>query len=62
MEEININDVVLMKKKHPCKNGDNKFIVLSFDGEVRLKCLSCNGIVLLKKSAFLKNFKKKVEL
>lgn len=59
--EYKSNEIVFLKKQHPCKQKSNQFFVLSIDGEVRLKCFGCGGIVLLKRSAFekaAKNIKK----
>ena len=58
MITYNINDVVELKKNHPCKEKSKNFVILAIDGEVRLKCLGCGGIVLFKRSAFEKAIKK----
>ena len=55
---MEINSILTLKKKHPCKDASNKFILLAIDGEVRLKCCGCGGIILLKRSAFEKALKK----
>ena len=57
--DYNINDVVILKKPHPCKDKSHTFTILAIDGEVRLKCSGCKGIVLLKRSAFEKAIKEK---
>ncbi len=55
--EYNINDIVILKKAHPCSTHSHQFMILGIDGEVRLKCDGCKGIVLLKRSAFEKALK-----
>ena len=62
--EYKVNEVVLLKKKHPCNFKSNSFSILSIDGEVRLKCCGCGGVVILKRNAFEKSIKssKKVQL
>ena len=57
----NVDEIVTLKKAHPCKNKSYEFKIISIDGEVRLKCLGCNGIVLLKRSAFEKSIRQKKE-
>jgi len=52
MDNYNINEIVILKKKHPCLTKSNQFIILGFDGEVRLKCVGCGGLVLIKKASF----------
>lgn len=56
--DYNVQDIVQLKKEHPCKMKTNLFKILQIDGEVRLKCQSCGGIILLKRSAFEKALKK----
>ena len=55
--DYKVNDIIKLKKPHPCNNRCNEFIIISIDGEVRLKCVGCNGIVLLKINAFKKAIK-----
>ena len=55
--EFKINDIVTLKKPHPCENKSNSFYLLSLDGEVRLKCCGCGNIILLKRNAFEKSLK-----
>ena len=57
--EYNIGDVVILKKAHPCVTRCKTFKIIGYDGEVRLKCVGCQNIILLKKNAFLKNVKGK---
>ena len=56
--DYKINTIVELKKTHPCKNLSKQFLILAIDGEVRLKCCGCGGIVLLKRNAFEKAIKK----
>lgn len=53
-----VNDIVTLKKPHPCINKCHEFKILGIDGEVRLKCQSCGSIILLKRNAFEKSLKK----
>lgn len=53
-----VEDIVLLKKEHPCQNRTNQFKILQIDGEVRLKCIACGGVIYLKRSAFEKALKK----
>ena len=54
MNNYQINDIVILKKNHPCAKNKKEFKVLSIDGEVHLKCLNCGGIIFLKRNAFEK--------
>ena len=53
-----VNDIVILKKPHPCVKQCHEFKILGIDGEVRLKCQGCGSIILLKRSAFEKAKKK----
>lgn len=57
----NIDEIITLKKPHPCIKRSFDFKIISIDGEVRLKCLGCQGIVLLKRNAFEKSVKNKKE-
>lgn len=59
--EYKISDCVSLKKPHPCNTRSTQFIILSIDGEVRLKCAGCGGIILIKRNAFEKAIKKTIE-
>lgn len=42
--DIQVGDIVLMKKKHPC--GGNKWKVLRTGMDLRLKCLICGREIM----------------
>jgi hypothetical protein len=48
--EIQIGDVIRLRKKHPC--GGDQWQVLSLGVDVKLKCLTCQRLVLLERSIF----------
>ena len=37
--ELNVGDVIKMKKKHPC--GSNEWEILRVGADFRLKCMGC---------------------
>lgn len=53
-----INDVVIMKKQHPC--GSKEFTVLRTGIEFRLKCNGCDHMIMLSRLAFEKSVKKNI--
>lgn len=55
---INVNDVYMMKKPHPC--GGNLWTVIKTGVDIKLKCNTCDRIIVLARYDFLKKFKKKV--
>ncbi len=54
--DVRLNDILEMKKKHPC--GNNKFLVLRIGMDFRIKCTSCQREVMLPRAACEKNIKK----
>lgn len=59
--EINLGDIVNLKKKHPCGSYDWEVVRLGAD--IGIKCVKCERRVLLSRSVFerrVKGFIKKV--
>ena len=48
--EINLGDVVRLKKKHPC--GSYEWQVVRLGADVGIKCRGCNRRVLLERRNF----------
>jgi hypothetical protein len=61
MQNINIqlDDIVIMKKPHAC--GDNKWKVIRLGVDLKLKCLNCGHEIMISRIDFNKKFKKKVD-
>ena len=56
--DIRINDVLEMKKPHPCKTGDNKsFLVLRIGMDFRIRCLGCGHEVMIPRAKAEKNIR-----
>lgn len=54
--EIQIGDVLVMKKNHPC--GDNHFVVGRVGMDFRIRCASCGREVMVPRAKVEKNIKK----
>ena len=59
MDEIRLDDIVQMRKLHPC--GSDRWKVIRIGADIKIKCLGCNRIVMLDRSVFLKRRKKVLE-
>lgn len=55
-KEFNLNDIVEMKKPHPC--GENKWQIIRMGMDIRIKCLGCDHRVMLPRREFTKRMKK----
>lgn len=51
-----LNDVVEMKKAHPC--GANEWKVIRMGADIRIKCQNCGHSVLMPRAEFQKKIKR----
>ena len=54
--QYKVNDVVRMKKKHPC--GSSEWEILKAGADIKMKCLGCGHEIIIKRSLAQKNTKK----
>lgn len=54
--DIQLEDILQMKKNHPC--GENRFLVLRVGMDFRLKCLNCGRELRAPRGKIEKNIKK----
>lgn len=54
--ELFVNDVLLMKKQHPC--GNNRFIVERVGMDFKIRCEKCDHLIMLPRSKVEKGIKK----
>ena len=54
--DIQVGDVPIMKKQHPC--GSDRWEVLRTGADFRLRCLGCGHEVMGARSRFERNIKK----
>lgn len=52
---INVGDILVMKKNHPC--GDNRFLVLRVGMDFKVRCLKCSREVMVPRAKIEKNIK-----
>jgi hypothetical protein len=53
---FNLNDIVEMKKAHPC--GVNRWKIIRMGMDIRLKCEGCEHSVLIPRREFTRKLKK----
>lgn len=58
-KEFNLNDVVEMKKPHPC--GVNRWKIIRLGMDIRIKCIGCDHSVLIPRKEFSRKIKKVLE-
>ena len=52
---IRLNDILVMKKAHPC--GSNRWVVLRTGADFRLRCLGCGHEVMTPRFKAEKNIR-----
>ncbi len=57
--QINVGDIVEVKKPHPC--GNNSFKILRVGMDFKIKCMKCDREVMLPRAKIEKNIKKIIE-
>lgn len=58
--EYDLNDIVEMKKQHPCRKS-TQWKIIRMGADIRIKCLGCGASVLFSRSEFEKKCKRIVE-
>ncbi|MDR1688590.1 MAG: DUF951 domain-containing protein [Clostridiales bacterium] len=56
--ELNVGDIVRMKKPHPC--GGYEWEILRTGADFRIRCITCSHMVMLSRVKFEKGVKKVV--
>jgi hypothetical protein len=57
--EINLGDVVQMRKGHPC--GGDTWRVVRLGAEIGIRCITCDRKVLLPRATFERRVKRFIE-
>jgi hypothetical protein len=55
-KEYGLNDIVEMKKQHPC--GTNAWKIIRMGADIRIKCEGCGHSVMIPRNEFSKKMKK----
>lgn len=58
-KSFHLNDVVMMKKEHPC--GANEWQIIRMGADIRIKCLNCGRSILMPRSEFERKIKKVIK-
>ncbi|HBS92351.1 MAG TPA: DUF951 domain-containing protein [Erysipelotrichaceae bacterium] len=58
--EYDLNDIVEMKKQHPCRKS-NVWKIIRMGADIKIKCEGCGAAVMFDRSEFEKKLKKVVK-
>ena len=59
MTDYKLNDIVIMKKPHPC--GTNNWEIIRIGADIKIKCLNCGRSIMMPRIEFNKKLKKIVK-
>ena len=59
MKDYDLNDIVEMKKAHPC--GTNRWKIIRMGMDIKIECMGCGHIVMLSRREFERKMKKILE-
>lgn len=57
--EFALNDIVEMKKQHPC--GENRWKIVRMGMDIRIKCMGCKHSIMMPRKEFEKKMKRITE-
>lgn len=60
MIEYGLDDVVEMKKEHPCYKS-KQWKIIRMGADIKIKCLGCGAAIMFDRSEFEKKLKKVVK-
>ena len=58
--EYKLNDIVEMKKPHPCKKS-NQWQIIRMGADIKIKCTGCGRLIMMTRRDFEKRMKKVLE-
>lgn len=58
MIEYKLNDIVEMKKPHPCKERSKLFQIIRVGADIKIKCCSCGAVIMMSRYDFNSKIKK----
>lgn len=57
MQGFDLNDIVEMKKDHPCRKS-KQWRIIRMGADIKIKCLGCGAAIMFERSEFEKKLKK----
>ena len=60
IENYGLNDIVQMKKDHPCRKS-HYWRIIRVGEDIKIKCLGCDAVVMMERHDFERKCKKLIE-
>ena len=58
MNDYKLDDIVEMKKPHPCASKSKLFKIIRLGADIKIQCLGCGNIIMMPRHDFEKRMKK----
>lgn len=59
--EYKLDDIVELKKPHPCVHKSKLFQIVRVGADIKIKCLGCGNVMMMDRDKFNKAIRKIVE-
>lgn len=56
-----LDDIVEMKKEHPCVSRSKLFQIVRVGADIKIKCLGCGNIIMIDRDTFNHRIRRIVE-
>jgi hypothetical protein len=56
--QYKLNDIVEMKKPHPCSTKSKLFEIVRLGADIKIKCCGCGNVIMLERNDFNSKAKK----
>ena len=60
ISEYDLNDIVQMKKDHPCRQS-HFWKIIRMGADIKIKCEGCGAVVMMERREFERKCKKMIE-
>ena len=60
-KDYELNDIVEMRKPHPCVSKSKQFEIIRLGADIKIKCLGCDAVVMMERHDFERKCKKLIE-
>lgn len=57
-DDYKLNDIVEMKKPHPCINRSKEFVIVRLGADIKIRCKGCGNILMMARNDFNSKVKK----
>ncbi len=61
LNNYKLDDIVEMKKPHPCATKSKLFKIIRLGADIKIQCLGCGNIIMMSRADFEKRLKKVIE-